>query len=218
MLRDLAPLALKQRGDRVAEVAGRGLIPGSRLTAISEGADEQRTVAVRVSLDQEIALTRRPDNQWVTLGRVDEIIVVIPAADDSDRAEIFSIRPDVLIASADEALSRMKRDVSYRTPVFVSFADEKHGGKNKNSLRGKATWQTSLPFALVRGRQKAKAQPDTIREILGRAKHEIAHVLKMDDSEVSLRLEITPKFAEVDNDAEDFEGGPPAGMGEEKQN
>ena len=81
-LRECGRLALEQQGFKVERINGPGILQGARLRAI-KGSDE-RTVAVRTSLDREISLTRHLDGRLATIPQMDEIIVVGPSADGSE--------------------------------------------------------------------------------------------------------------------------------------
>src|SRR4051812_26129327 len=93
-LRACAWAALEKREFDVTMKKGAGIMPGSRLV-ISKGA-EQRSVAVRTSLDREISLSRYPDGRWMTIPRVDEVVIAIPSLKDPTSADVFGFESAVL--------------------------------------------------------------------------------------------------------------------------
>ena len=68
---------------------GAGIVPGSRLV-ISKGAEE-RSVSVRTSLDREISLSRYPDDRWMTIPHVDEVVIAIPSLNDAASAMFLDL-------------------------------------------------------------------------------------------------------------------------------
>ena len=147
--RECGRLALEQRGFKVERINGPGILQGARLRAI-KGSDE-RTVAVRTSLDREISLTRHLDGRLATIPRMDEIIVVGPSADGSDSAEVFSFAPGAIISAFDAALEarlKEKPDFSPKAPIFVAL-DGPPDGRQGMGLKADAQWQTIVPLKLV---------------------------------------------------------------------
>ena len=200
LFRDVGRCALEGPGIEVVEVPGRGIVPGARLKVL-EANRPPRTVAVRVSLDQQIGFTRHPDGEWVTLPRVDQVVIVFPAADGSDMAEVLSFNPEVLIAASEIALEiekASKPSFSYKAPVFVTIDDATDDALVPPSgLRAQAEWIKLIPMDSVR--KPKNNNRESIKQFLKRARGEAAAILELDVSQVYLRLEISGR-PEADSD------------------
>ncbi len=198
LLREVGRYGLEGPGIEVVEVPGRGVVPGARLKVL-EANRPPRTVAVRVSLDQQIGFTRHPDGEWVTLPRVDQVVIVFPAADGSDMAEVLSFDPDVLISASEIALQAEKArkpNFSYKAPVFLTIDDE---AEPPSGLRAHAQWIKLIPLDLVRRPKSNK--PESLKQFLERARREAAALLDLDVSEIQFRLEISER-PKADKDSE----------------
>jgi hypothetical protein len=181
VLRECARLALEQRGYRVELMSGPGIVPGARLRAIK--GSEERVVAVRVSLDREVGLTRRPDGSWATIPRMDEVVVVVPSNDDSDTAEVLGFAPNVIIAAFDAALAALERanpDFSRKAPIFVDVDDV--------GLKAKAQWQTVLPLASVP--RHLPSQTGSAVGFIERVRQEFAELHGVDVGNVTVEFRI----------------------------
>src|SRR4051812_20639579 len=106
LLRNAARFALAEPDATIEEVPSRGRVPGTLLRFKTPNRPD-RSVAVRVSLDREIALTRDSAG-WVTLRKVDQVLCGIPADDGSDSVEVLSFDPKDLIDAGDAALAVQK--------------------------------------------------------------------------------------------------------------
>jgi hypothetical protein len=184
-------LALEQRGLRVDLIGGAGIVPGARLRAIKGSAE--RIVAVRTSLDREVGLTRQPDGRWATIPRVDEVIVVVPAADKSDSAEVLSFAPEAIMQAFDAALEarqKKKLKLKNKAPIFVAL-DEPPPGRRpevESGLKAKAQWQTFVPLAAV---PRYKLVPtESPVGFIQRVKQEFADLHSVDVSKVTVEFRI----------------------------
>jgi hypothetical protein len=199
-LRECARHVLQQRNVRIEVKSGPGIMPGARLLAWeSDGADE-REIAVRTSLDREVGLTRHPDGRWATIPNMDEVIVVVPSADDSGSAEVLSFKPTVLMAVFDTALKHLKKrspNLSHKAPIFVRLDKPRAKGKANVTLgvdhdvtwglKDKAEWHTIVPLASVPGSPPAESTEGFIE----RVKREFAALNGVDVSKVVVEFRIT---------------------------
>ena len=192
VLRECARLALEQRGFRVGAVGGPGVVPGSRLRASTQY--ESREIAVRSSTDREIGLTRRPDGRWATIPRMDEVIVVAPAAEDPKLAEVLSFAPEIIVEAFDRALEvrqEEKPDLSLKGPIFLplDIPIRRQGHEVFPALKTKAQWQKFVPFAEV---PRPRLSPGaTAAGFIERVKQEFADLHGVDVSKVTVEFRIT---------------------------
>jgi hypothetical protein len=188
-LRESGRLALERRPDRpvaIRELRGAGIIPGSRLKVV-DGSGE-RTVAVRTSLARELGFARRPEGRWVTLPKVDEVLVAVPAGDNADEAEVLAYDADTLMDVFDAALAAQDRQGSKRfstAPVFIAL-----DGKSTltTGLKSKAKWQMVIPRSELTNRRQAK--PFTTAAFVERVKREYAEMNGVDVSQVVIEFKI----------------------------
>jgi hypothetical protein len=196
VLRECARLALEQRGFRVDLVGGPGIVPGARLRA-SKGS-ESREIAVRTSTDREVGLARRPDGRWATISRVDEVIVVVPAVDQPDTAEVFSFAPKDLMRAFDAALKARKKGkprFSVKAPIFLPLDELVAADASQSSLgldvdRGqKAEWPILVPLAAV---PRHRLLPSvTAVGFIERVRREFADLHGVDVNKVTVEFRIT---------------------------
>lgn len=187
-LRACAWAALEKREFVVKLKKGAGILPGSRLM-ISKGT-EQRSVAVRTSLDREISLSRYPDGRWMTIPQVDEVVIAIPSVKDPTSADVFGFDSAVLLRSFDAALAarqKEKPDLSYKAQVYISLDGE---GKSKSSvpggLRDKAAWHLTISGVEA----SAHARVSSKASFVDRVKEEFAELNGVDVSKVSVEFRI----------------------------
>jgi hypothetical protein len=162
-LRESARIVLERRGLRVELKPGAGIVPGARLRTFL-GSDE-RQVAVRTSLDREVGFTRHPDGRWITITKVDEIVVAVPSEDDPNSAEVLSFNREALTQACDAALAAQLKETpgfSPKAPLFIALDPPKRQAPNKRqlsstrrssnvfwNLKEKAIWNTLIPLADV---------------------------------------------------------------------
>jgi hypothetical protein len=192
-MRDCAREALRMRGYDVDVVSGGGIVPGARLK-IFKGS-EARSVAVRTSLDREVGLTRHPDGTWMTVTKVDEVIVVVPSAHDPGSADVFSFSPATMMEAFDQELAahqKRKPELSYKAPIFVALDDRRRGRTDIIvGLKAKAQWHTTIPLASVAGSESSSsAAPSGFVE---RARLEFAQLNGVDVSRVMVE-KVTVEF------------------------
>src|ERR1700712_4841159 len=87
-LRQLARLALVDRGYKVEARTGQGLLQGARLFARKE--DEELNVAVRTSYERYLSFSKRAQDEWGTLSSVDLILAVVPAKKEAGHFEVLA--------------------------------------------------------------------------------------------------------------------------------
>ncbi len=193
LLRECARVALEQRGFTVELISGAGIVPGARLRARKDS-DDERDIAVRTSLDREVGLTRNLDGHWATIPRMDEVIVVVPAADDPGSAEVFSFAPEAIIQAFDAALKARQKerpDFSPKAPIFLAL-DEASRGRPADMVQGlktKAQWQTLVPLASVPRHQLS--QTASAVGFIERVRQEFADLHGVDVSKVTVEFRIT---------------------------
>ena len=127
-LRECARLALERRGVRVEVKPGAGIVPGARLRTFL--GPQERKVAVRTSLDREVGFTRHSDGRWITMPNVDEIVVVVPSAEEPNSAQVFCFDSHVMIEAFDAVLSARENknpQFSYKYPIFIALDGSKKG-------------------------------------------------------------------------------------------
>jgi hypothetical protein len=190
-LRECARVVLEQRGYRVELIGGAGIVPGARLRAF-EG-PEVRDIAVRTSLDREVGLTRHPDGRWKTIPRVHEVIVVVPAAEALDSAEVLSFSPDVIIQAFDAELAAREGkspDFSWKSPIFLALDKKPRGrrGDGYPGLKDKADWQVVVPLGTV---PPQRLSPETPVGLIDRVRQELAKIHGVDVSKVTVEFRIT---------------------------
>jgi hypothetical protein len=198
VLRECARLALKERGFHVDDVGGPGIVLGARLRA-SKGSESHK-IAVRTSTDREVGLARRPDGRWATISRVDEVIVVVPAVDQPDTAEVLSFAPEDLMRAFDAALKARKKEkprFSVKAPIFLPLdepvaVDVSPSNRRidvDRGLKAKAQWQTLVPLSAV---PRHRLLPtETAVGFIERVRQEFADLHGVDVSKVTVEFRIT---------------------------
>ena len=149
-LRRLAQRALEERGHAVTVEAGRGLVAGARLRAVS--GDGERRVAVRVSLDREIGFSRHPDGRWMTMPNVDDVLVVVPSTDNVEMADIFLFESEILeecFRQALEARTGDGKDIPTKSTIFVALDEVERGRSSRgpSNVKERAAWSCIMPLA-----------------------------------------------------------------------
>jgi hypothetical protein len=131
----------------------------------------------------------------MTIPKVDEVIVVVPSAQDPASAEVFSFQPAVMLEAFDQALSAHKKrqpELSHKAPIFVALDDRRRGRSTDiiPGLKGKAQWHTTVPLASVpRPGNSATEAPLGFVE---RVKREFAELNGVDVSKVVVEFRILP--------------------------
>jgi hypothetical protein len=180
-LRDCARLALKRRGLHVEIKQGPGIVAGARLRTF-EGSYE-RTVAVRTSLDREVGFARNADGDWLTIPKVDEVVVAAPSIENPASAEILCFDRDVMIKVFDATLAAAKnRSLSHKVPIFIALDDAKAG------LKAKAKWRTLVPLAAASAGKGSS--PGATEAFIDRVKREFAEMIGVDASKIALEFRI----------------------------
>jgi hypothetical protein len=190
-LRRCAQFVLERHGYEVETVTSAGVLPGARLRARMGAAE--RTIAVRTSLDREVGLTRQPDGTWTTISKVDEVLIVVPANDPPDAAEVFAFAPAVLIEAFNAVLAARTEDkgeLACKVPIFVSLDTPVRGTFDPVAvgLREKAEWRTVVPLASVREREGTDR--GSTMALLERVKREYADLQGVDVGCVSVEFRI----------------------------
>jgi hypothetical protein len=190
-LRECARVALERRGFRVEVVGGAGIVPGARLRAVK--GSEERTIAVRTSLDREVGLTRNSKSQWSTIPRMDEVIIVVPSVTDSDKAEVLGFAPEAIVSAFDAVLAARKKenpDFSRKAPIFVAL-DKVSRGRHadlESELKTKAQWQVLVPLASV---PRSRVSNSSAAGFIERVRQEFADLHGVDVSKVTVEFRIT---------------------------
>jgi hypothetical protein len=170
-LRAAARSVLVQRGFEVRVNPGQGYLPGSRVVA--EKNEERIDFAVKASKERVLSFTRQSDDLWRTLHAVDQVLVIVPAADDADDAEVMAFKRDTLIAAFDRAwnaLKKEKRALSFKIPVFVPLdkVARKNVGHDVGNLKAQVVWSVRLTAEQIRTMSSAEAEEDYIDAFIRR--------------------------------------------------
>ena len=188
-LRQMGRLALEMRFDhsaRILDVRGPGIIPGGRLKIVASL--HESIVAVRTSPARELGFARRPEGRWVTLPKVDEVLVVVPVVSDAEKAEVLAYDARTLIEAFDAALAAQGEESSKRfstAPVFIALDGEP---TVTSGLKSKAKWQMVVKRSELSKRQQA--QPSATAAFLERVKREYAEMSGVDVNKVVIEFKI----------------------------
>jgi hypothetical protein len=171
-----------------------GRVPWNRNSSsrIFDGS-EKRDVAVRTSLDGEVGFARHADGSWITIPKVDEVLVVASSAEEPGSAEVFCFDRDVLIEAFDAALVAQKKqylNFSHKAPVFLPLdgAGETDWANASSGLKAKAKWQTLVPLSAV---STGRSSSGSIAEgFIDRVKREFAQMNGVDVSKVVIEFKI----------------------------
>ena len=161
-----------------------------RASAVHQNSEE-RDIAVRTSLDREVGLTRHLDGRWSTIPRMDEVIVVAPADNDLDSAEVLGFAPDAIIRVFNAVLKARqteKSDFSNKAPIFVSLDQVSQGRPAESGLKAKAQWRTIVPLASVPRQRLSQAGPAV--GFIERVRQEFADLHGVDVSKVTVEFHI----------------------------
>jgi hypothetical protein len=188
-LRECGRLAIEKTSDpppQIEEARGPGIVPGARLR-VTEGSNE-RTVAIRTSWDRQVGFARRPDGRWVTMPNVDEVLVVVPSAEEPDLAEVFSFDSHTLIEAFDAALAARKtkgQDLSRTAPIFVALEGE---SDVTSGLKSKAKPPLTISRSELLMRRRANRAAG--EGFIDRVKREFAEMNGVEVSKVSVEFKI----------------------------
>ena len=148
-LRRAARCALEQRGFKVRQLTGMGIVPGTRLEAVK--AEVAKEIAVRTSHDRKVGLMRHPSGKWRTVPRVGEVVVAVQALDDPKSAEVLGFTPAKLIRAFDALAAKVdkgkSRKTAYKSPIFIALDPLAEDGDGlRSGLKGKAEWSRIMPL------------------------------------------------------------------------
>jgi hypothetical protein len=194
-LRKCARFVLEQRNFKVELKRSQGIIPGARLLVFeTEGQKTAREVAVRTSHDREVGLTRHPNGTWVTIPKMDEVIVVVPSEDTPGTADVFGFDPKILITAFDAALDKQKKEnpkLSHKVPVFIALDRAKPGADAgiTSGLKEKAQWHEVVSIAAVP--RNLGSLSGSTADFIRRVKQEFADQNGVDVSTVTVEFRIT---------------------------
>jgi hypothetical protein len=184
-LRACAKTALEQRGFAVAIKSGPGIVTGARLQA-SKGSQEFE-IAVRTSLDREIGLTRSLEGRWLTVSKVDEVVVVVPSTRDPHSAEVIGFDSTVLIDVFNQKLKELEEKnpkFALKSPVFVAL-DAPSGEGPEVALIARAAWTTLVPLASL-----PESNESVPGSFIDRIKREFAALVGVDVNTVRVEFNI----------------------------
>lgn len=191
-LRQLAVYAYIDDDATVKAIKGPGLVPHARVeVTTSEGT---KTVAIRSSLDRELAVTRHADGSIGIIPKVDEVAVVCPSLQGGDLVEVLRFDKSVILAAAEEAIARQKQcypDASPKAPVFIPLDGTPDSPSSR--LAEKAHWRKSFPATLP-AREKRSSDDESMREFRDRVHREFADLQDLPIEEVAVDFRIlTPR-------------------------
>jgi hypothetical protein len=165
LLRVAARSVLVDRGFEVRVKPGQGYLPGSRVVAEKNG--EEMVVAVKASKQRVLSFTRQSNHLWRTLHAVDQVLAVVPAANNAEGAEVMAFKRDTLVAAFDrawKALEEERRPLSFKIPVFVPLdkVARKNVGHAVGNLKALAIWSIRLTPDQILAKSSAEVEEDYI--------------------------------------------------------
>jgi hypothetical protein len=190
LMRKTGEKDLVDRGYTVIPRSGQGLLPGARLKATKDGVSYE--VAVRTSYERVVSFTRHTDGQWRTLPKVDLVIVVVPAENDSEKIEALTFSRETMTDVFDEALRalrRQKREPAYGIPIFVPLdtQNKKNFGHPVAGLKTKTMW---VPSVFGDAELSALRLQNIDQNFIDRVKREFAEINNVDVSKVFVEFRI----------------------------
>lgn len=194
LLRESARLALAEQGYTCVEIAyGPGIVPGTRLTAVKDGAS--KLIAVRTSSDREVGLLRNEDGDWRTIPKADLILAAVPA-DDAAAVDVFAFDKNILLNEFNAAVKVREKNKSnksrFKAPVFVALDDVKNSrtGRVQKGLEKKKLWLVQIPLSRSALASVSRSAGTTRAVLIERLKQEMAEFAGVDISQIRLRIEI----------------------------
>jgi hypothetical protein len=149
LLRIAARRALEQRGYKVQEISGPGIVSGARLRA--EKDDRALIIAVRTATDRELGLMRDQEGRWKTIPEMGKVVIAAPGVERADLVDVFGFSPDTLVKIFDRHLARLIKkspEFSLKAPVFLPLDATKPRGQELTlpALKDKADWEQQVPL------------------------------------------------------------------------
>jgi len=176
---------LEKQGFDVVTKSGPGIVSGARLQAFR--GSETLEIAVRTSHDREIGLTRSPDGRWLTVSKVDEVVVAVPSMQHPHSGEVIGFDPMVLIAVFDQKLKELEEKnpkFALKSPVFVAL-DAPSGEGPEVALIARAAWTTLVPLASL-----PESNESVPGSFIDRIKREFAALVGVDVNTVRVEFNI----------------------------
>jgi hypothetical protein len=135
------------RGYDVRVKPGQGYLPGARLIAVKGG--KEFDVVVKASQERAISFTRQAPARWRSLHAAHLVVVVIPAENDRNEADVFGFEKKPLERAfnrAWKALENAKRPIGFNIPIFVPIDEgsRKNVGHDVSNLKELADWSVHL--------------------------------------------------------------------------
>ena len=161
-MRAAGRVALEQKFQSVSLGRSQGVIPGARLEYVDAGIS--KSAAVRTTnKDRGVSLLRDERGDWRIIGKVDLVLVVAPAKNDSDRLEIFAFVPDQLKKQFDDKVrivEKNNRDKKrFRAPVIVPLDEWRIGiGAWHEGLASVSKWKVELKTTEINQGQPVTGQ------------------------------------------------------------
>jgi hypothetical protein len=138
---------LMDRGYDVRVKPGQGYLPGARVIAVKGG--KEIDVVVKASQERAISFTRQAPTRWRSLHAAHLVVVVIPAENDRNEADVFGFEKKPLERAfnrAWKALENAKRPIGFNIPIFVPIDEgsRKNVGHDVSNLKELAIWSVHL--------------------------------------------------------------------------
>jgi hypothetical protein len=135
--------------------------------------EEKIYFAVKASKERVLSFTRQSDELWRTLHAVDQVLAVVPAANDSGDVEVMAFERVPLVAAFDrawKALQKEKRPLSFKIPVFIPLDEvaRKNVGHNVGNLKALAIWSVRLTPEQIRAKSSAETEEDYVDAFIRR--------------------------------------------------
>ncbi len=186
-LRNVARVALQQRGYKVDLDSVVGVAPGARLTAI-RGREPPLNIAVRTSQKREVGLIPREKGGWKTASSVDRIIAAVPSQS-PDKIEVFCFKTAKLIKAFDDHVRKNVRTAEPGVPVFIPLDEtkSKRSGLTKVGLKELALWVDEFQVDELDRQSKSKH----LELFIDRVTREFADLIGVDSARVIVDFRIS---------------------------
>ena len=135
------------RGFDVRVKRGQGYLPGARVIAVKGG--KEIDVVVKASQERAVSFTRQTPTRWRSLHAAHLVVVVVPAENDRNEADVFGFEKKPLERAfnrAWKALENAKRPIGFNIPIFVPIDEgsRKNVGHDVSNLKELAIWSVHL--------------------------------------------------------------------------
>jgi hypothetical protein len=165
-LRDVAQLALRQRGYDTQSRTAPGVAPGARLTAV-KGTTKLK-IAVRTSQRRELGLVPGPEGKWKAPPSIDWMILAVPSKT-AGYVEVLCFDASTLIKEFNLIVRKHQLTVEADVPVFVALDEERSKGSTARAggLKAIALWNAQFEAKDLGRKSRAKQLDQFIARVTG---------------------------------------------------